>query len=69
MRKLNSAVERFALRHPNFGVANLMLYIVIGNAAAFFLLASTVMWVLGARKLRRTPEYAAYKGWKKERRG
>ena len=42
---------------------------IINCAAAFFLLASTVMWVLGARKLRRTPEYAAYKGWKKERRG
>ena len=41
MRKLNSAVERFALRHPNFGISNLMLYIVIGNAAAFFLLRMT----------------------------
>ena len=29
LRKLNSAMERFALRHPNFGVPNLMLYIVI----------------------------------------
>ena len=41
MRKLNSAMERFALRHPNFGLTNLMLYIVIGNAAAFFLLRMT----------------------------
>ena len=41
MRKLNSAMERFALRHPNFGVPNLMLYIVIGNVAAFFLLRMT----------------------------
>ena len=41
MRKLNSAMERFALRHPNFGITNLMLYIVIGNAAAFFLLRMT----------------------------
>ena len=38
MRKLNSAMERFALQHPNFGVTNLMLYIVIGNVAGFFLL-------------------------------
>ena len=38
MRKLNSAMERFALQHPNFGVPNLMLYIVIGNVIAFFLL-------------------------------
>ncbi|MCI9554925.1 MAG: rhomboid family intramembrane serine protease [Oscillibacter sp.] len=41
MRKLNSAVERFALRHPNFGLPNLMLYIVIGNVIAFFLLRLT----------------------------
>ena len=41
MRKLNSAMERFALRHPNFGVPNLMLYIVIGNVIAFFLLRMT----------------------------
>lgn len=41
LRKLNSAMERFALRHPNFGVPNLMLYIVIGNVAAFFLLRMT----------------------------
>ena len=41
MRKLNSAMERFALQHPNFGVPNLMLYIVIGNVIAFFLLRMT----------------------------
>ena len=41
MRKLNSAMERFALRHPGFGVPNLMLYIVIGNVIAFFLLRMT----------------------------
>lgn len=38
MRKLNSAVERFALEHPNFGIPNLMRYIIIGNVAVFFLL-------------------------------
>ena len=26
MRKLNSAVERFALRHPNFGLPNALLF-------------------------------------------
>ena len=41
MRKLNSAMERFALRHPNFGVANLMRYIIIGNVIAFFLIRMT----------------------------
>ena len=38
MRKLNAAVERFALTHPRFGVPNLMKYIVFGNVIAFFLL-------------------------------
>ncbi len=37
MRKLNDAVDRFALRHPNFGVPNLMRYIVIGNVLVYFL--------------------------------
>lgn len=41
MRKLNSAMERFALRHPNFGIPNLMLYIVIGNVVGFFLIRMT----------------------------
>ena len=41
MRKLNSAMERFALRHPNFGIPNLMRFIIIGNAAMFFLLRMT----------------------------
>jgi len=41
LRKLNSAVERFALQHPNFGIPNLMLYIVIGNVIGYFLLRLT----------------------------
>jgi len=41
LRKLNSAVERFALQHPNFGIPNLMLCIVIGNVIGFFLLRLT----------------------------
>ena len=38
MRKLNSAMERFALTHPRFGIPNLMRYIIIGNVIVFFLL-------------------------------
>ncbi|MCI8808655.1 MAG: rhomboid family intramembrane serine protease [Oscillibacter sp.] len=38
MRKLNRAVERFALEHPRFGIPNLMRYIIIGNVIVFFLL-------------------------------
>lgn len=38
MRKLNAALERFALRHPRFGIPNLMRYLVIGNVIVFFLL-------------------------------
>ena len=37
MRKLNSAMERFCYNHPNFGIPNLMKYIVIGNLIVFFL--------------------------------
>lgn len=38
---------------------------IINCALAFFLLVCVVMWVLGVCKLRKTPEYAAYKGQKK----
>jgi len=34
-------MERFALRHPNFGIPNLMRYIVIGSAVMFFLARMT----------------------------
>ena len=37
MNKLRSAVDRFCARHPRFGIPNLMLYIVIGNAAVYLL--------------------------------
>ncbi len=37
LNKLNSAIERFCIAHPNFGIPNLMLYIVIGNVAVFLL--------------------------------
>lgn len=45
MRKLNAAVERFALTHPRFGVPNLMKYIVFGNVIAFFVLR---LWGIAA---------------------
>ena len=31
LNKLNRAIDRFCILHPNFGIPNLMLYIVIGN--------------------------------------
>ena len=37
LKKLCSAIDRFAYKHPNFGVPNLMKYIVIGNALIYLL--------------------------------
>lgn len=37
MNKLNKAIDRFCITHPRFGIANLMLYIVIANVAVFIL--------------------------------
>ena len=31
LKKLNQAIDRFCILHPNFGIPNLMLYVVIGN--------------------------------------
>jgi hypothetical protein len=33
--KFNKTVDRFCFRHPGFGVRNLMLFIIIGNAAVY----------------------------------
>ena len=33
MNKLNRAINRFCILHPNFGIPNLMLYIAIANVA------------------------------------
>ena len=41
MKKLYDSVERFCARHPNFGVYNLMRYIVIGNVAVYLLMMLT----------------------------
>ncbi len=37
MRKLNAAVERFCAKHPKFGIANLMRYIVFGTVIVYVL--------------------------------
>lgn len=37
LNKLNRAIDRFCILHPNFGIPNLMLYIVIGNIAVYLL--------------------------------
>ena len=37
MKKLCSAIDRFAYKHPNFGIRDLMKYIVIGNALVYLL--------------------------------
>ena len=38
MKKLNDAVDRFAYHYPNFGIPNLMKFIVAGNVIVFLLL-------------------------------
>lgn len=37
MKKLCAAVDRFALKHPRFGIPNLMRVIVIGNVLVYLL--------------------------------
>jgi len=37
LNKLNRAIDRFCILHPNFGIPNLMLYIVLGNVAVYLL--------------------------------
>ena len=32
MKSLMNAIDRFCYRHPRFGIPNLMLYVVVGNA-------------------------------------
>ena len=41
MKKLNEAVDRFAMRHPDFGVRGLIRYLVIGQAVVYFLTVFT----------------------------
>ena len=35
MHKLQRAIDRFCVKHPRFGISNLMLYVCIGNALVF----------------------------------
>ncbi len=35
MKSLMRRIDRFCLTHPRFGISNLMLYVVIGNAVVF----------------------------------
>ena len=35
MKKFSASIDRFCARHPNFGIRNLMLFIVIGNIIVF----------------------------------
>lgn len=35
MKKLMNKIDRFCWKHPNFGISNLMLYVVIGTAIAW----------------------------------
>ncbi len=37
MKKLSRSIDMFCYKHPNFGLSNLMLYIVIGTGAMWFL--------------------------------
>ena len=37
MNKLNNAIERFCILHPNFGIRNLMIYIVACNIGVYLL--------------------------------
>lgn len=37
LKKLSTAASRFCYNHPNFGIPNLMLYIVIGNVIVYVL--------------------------------
>ena len=37
MRKLSAAVDRFAYKHPRFGIPNLMKFIVIGSVLVYLL--------------------------------
>jgi len=38
LRKLHAAVDRFAMKHPRFGIPNLMKIIVIGNVITYLLM-------------------------------
>ena len=37
VKKIDAAISRFCFKHPNFGISNLMLYLVAGNALVFLM--------------------------------
>ena len=37
VKKINAAIDRFCYKHPNFGIPNLMLWVVIANVLVFVL--------------------------------
>lgn len=37
MKKINAAIDRFCYKHPNFGIPNLMLWIVAANVLVYIL--------------------------------
>lgn len=37
MKAINRAIDRFCYKHPRFGIPNLMLYVVIGNALVYII--------------------------------
>ncbi len=37
MKAISNAIDRFCYKHPNFGIPNLMMYIVIGNLLVYML--------------------------------
>lgn len=37
MKSLNKLIDRFCYKHPRFGIPNLMLYMIIGNALVYIL--------------------------------
>lgn len=43
LNSLRRRIDRFCVLHPNFGIPNLMLYIVIGNIAFYFLSTFSTM--------------------------
>ena len=37
MKKINAAIDRFCYSHPNFGIPNLMLWVVIANVLVYLM--------------------------------
>ena len=46
MRSLMKKVDMFCYKHPRFGIPNLMLYVVIGNAIVWLFMLSICLAVV-----------------------